>query len=224
MPNETVYVFDEKSCKLEGMTKEQIIAAIAEATGETPQSIDTAFITMIKESNRQHSLHIWRGTQAEYNALTTIDADTFYIITDDSTIDDLRAELEELEGIVAELGELEHDTGWIDVKRTTSTSAESTIGKYRVKGGIAYFDLKYNPTLFNVAMNDSYTLPVLLDVSGSEQGILVYTTTVASGVVITYATLSNSGGETTITIPNGGGSAASSLRVSFCYPVAPTAS
>lgn len=63
------YVFCDNDCKYEGMTKEQIIAAIAEATGNTPTDIDSAFISKIKESNNNSSLSFWFGTESEFNAL-----------------------------------------------------------------------------------------------------------------------------------------------------------
>lgn len=77
------FVFCEDNCKFEGMTKEQIITAIAEATGKTPQDIDAAFITKIKEQNADKPVKVWVGTQAEYNALQSIDADTLYFFDDD---------------------------------------------------------------------------------------------------------------------------------------------
>lgn len=92
MPNEnrTYYVICEDNCKFESMTKEQIIAAIAEATGETPVHIDDAFITKIKEQNHNGTLKWWVGTQAQYNAIATKDAATLYIITDFDELEDLR--------------------------------------------------------------------------------------------------------------------------------------
>lgn len=66
----------------ESMTKEQIIAAIAEATGETPTSVDDAFITKLKEQNKNKALKLWVGTQAEYNRIQSPATDTLYIITD----------------------------------------------------------------------------------------------------------------------------------------------
>ena len=79
------FVLCEDDCKFEGMTKEQILAAIAEATGNTPQGIDEAFISQIVNQNNGSSLKIWMGTRAEYNALTEKDAGTVYHITDDKT-------------------------------------------------------------------------------------------------------------------------------------------
>lgn len=76
------YVICDDNCKFPAMTKEETIAAIAEATGETPVHIDDAFISKIKEQNRNASLKWWAGTEAEYNSITTKSNDTLYVITD----------------------------------------------------------------------------------------------------------------------------------------------
>lgn len=70
---------------VESLTKEEILAAIVQAieTGEIGD-VDTGFVTTVKEQNRNTGLKFWLGTQAEYNALQTIDPDTYYIITDDT--------------------------------------------------------------------------------------------------------------------------------------------
>lgn len=83
------YVLCADNCKFESMTKEQIIAAIAEATGKTPTDIDSAFISKIKEINKGATVQIWLGTTAEYNAITEKRTDVIYIKTDDSALDDL---------------------------------------------------------------------------------------------------------------------------------------
>lgn len=74
------YVLNDDDCRFEGMTKEQTIAAIAEATGNTPTGVDAAFITKIKEQNANASMKVWVGTRAQYNALATKDAETLYFI------------------------------------------------------------------------------------------------------------------------------------------------
>lgn len=89
MAERKYYVLCESNCKFESMTKEQIFAAIAEATGNTPTGIDTAFITQIKESNKNKGTHIWTGTRAEYNAIVasgTQDPNTVYIVSTDGGI------------------------------------------------------------------------------------------------------------------------------------------
>lgn len=102
---EQYFIFDSKLCKAEGLTKEQIYNLIAEATGVTPQDADEGFISTIVETNHSASLHLWKGTAAEYQALETHDPNTFYIIDDDTTISDLRALINELSGDVEDFGD-----------------------------------------------------------------------------------------------------------------------
>lgn len=80
MSERNYYVICDDNCKFEGMTKEQIYDAIAEATGTTPTPVDEAFITKIKEQNANHNLKMWKGTEAQYAALQTKDTDTVYIV------------------------------------------------------------------------------------------------------------------------------------------------
>lgn len=84
------YVLCGDNCKFEGMTKEQILAAIAEATGATVTEIDNAFISKIKEINKGATVQIWLGTTAEYNAIQEKRSDVFYIKTDDAALADLK--------------------------------------------------------------------------------------------------------------------------------------
>ena len=84
MADRKYYVLSESNCKFESMTKEQIIAAIAEATGNTPTDVDAAFITKVKEQNKNADMRIWVGSEAEYNAIVangTKDANTIYCIS-----------------------------------------------------------------------------------------------------------------------------------------------
>ena len=81
----------------EGMTKEQIISAIAEATGNTVEDIDSAFITKLKEINKGNAIKLWLGTNAEYNAITTKEDDVLYFITDDTFVSDTSESLDNLD-------------------------------------------------------------------------------------------------------------------------------
>ena len=85
------------NCRYETMTKEQILAAITQAmsTGEV-KDINTGFVTTIKEQNKGVALSFWVGTNAQYNALETIDTNCFYIITDDRSIADVHSLYDEL--------------------------------------------------------------------------------------------------------------------------------
>lgn len=99
------YVICEYNCKFESMTKEQIIAAIEEATGNVPTHIDDAFITKLKEINKNGAVKFWVGTRAEYNALQTKRTDTLYMITDDDIIASLTARIEALEAAIMNGGQ-----------------------------------------------------------------------------------------------------------------------
>ena len=103
MPSETYYVFDNKLCKAEGMTKEEIYNAIAEATGTTPSGSDEGFISTIVEVNKNKSIQIWSGTMAEYNELQTHDENTLYFIDGDATIDDIEAQITNTDTTLAEV-------------------------------------------------------------------------------------------------------------------------
>lgn len=91
------YVLCSNNCKFEGMTKEQILAAIEQAvsTGEI-KDVDAGFVTKIKEQNAATGLSFWVGTQAEYNALTEKVANCFYLVTDDTTFDDIKTDISTL--------------------------------------------------------------------------------------------------------------------------------
>lgn len=88
------FVLCKDNCKFPAMTKEQALAAIAEATGKTPTDIDAAFISKIKEINKGETVQIWIGATAEYNALVANGekrSDVIYIKTDDSALADFES-------------------------------------------------------------------------------------------------------------------------------------
>lgn len=84
------YLICDDDCKYEGMTKEQIFAAIAEATGNVPNGVDDAFISSVVNQNSGGAIKLWMGTTAEYNILKNagnLDEDTYYIRTDGGEIE-----------------------------------------------------------------------------------------------------------------------------------------
>ena len=99
MATPNVYVICDNNCKYEGMTKEQILAAIAQAieTG-TVGDCDTGFITTIKTINGQ-PLRFFVGEQSEYEALTDKE-NLFAIITNDTTKESIIAAVETLQEIM----------------------------------------------------------------------------------------------------------------------------
>ena len=225
------FVYDENKCKAEGMTKEQIINAIAEATGVTPQHVDEGFITTIKETNHNHSIHIWKGTAAEFAVLPSLDDDTFYIISDDTTIQDIESALEEtqqsLSDVTETVNDLSEDTGWQNITKTNLSSQSVVVGKYRVIGKIAYIDLNYKLNDFTTDESSTSViidLPVLLDLSG-KQGIICWADNSSQSDAAKAAILSVSGSVTTFradyNIPSGN---TTWISASFAYPVAAAAS
>ena len=86
-----VYARCDANCKYETMTKEQILAAIAQAAnGGLIFDVDAAFISQIKEKNGGTALTFWVGTQAEYNRIVgDPEPNCLYIIKDEATAADL---------------------------------------------------------------------------------------------------------------------------------------
>ena len=95
------YVRCDDDCLYEGMTKEQILTAIEQAveTGAVTDP-DGAVISKIKEIRANSAVQIWKGTQAQFNALSPAPTvgNTFvrvgtdgvlYICTDDEQMDAL---------------------------------------------------------------------------------------------------------------------------------------
>lgn len=93
-----VYVICDSNCKYEGMTKEQILTAIANAiaTGEIGDC-DTGFITTVKTINGT-PLKFFVGTQDEYIKLSNADKQNlFAIITNDTTKNGIENAIKELQ-------------------------------------------------------------------------------------------------------------------------------
>lgn len=103
-----VYVFDDAKNAFEGMTKEQIVNAIAAATGLTPAEIDADVLTSaIKEQNAQKSVALWVGTQNEYNAIAQPDENTLYVVTDPHETNEMQNQINQLQ---AEIDTIVADT------------------------------------------------------------------------------------------------------------------
>jgi hypothetical protein len=74
------------------MTKEQILAAIAQAAKNgLVFDVDAAYITKVRESNAGGYVTFWVGTQAQYNAIKDKDTNCMYIVTDSTKDADLVA-------------------------------------------------------------------------------------------------------------------------------------
>lgn len=87
---ENYYVRGDSKSLFEGMTKEEILAAITQmAESGTIGDIDSGFITKIKEIHNGYNLRFWVGTSAEYNALAETEPNVLYITTDDTSAADI---------------------------------------------------------------------------------------------------------------------------------------
>lgn len=84
------YCICEDNCKFETMTKEQIIAFVANAiaTGSVGDC-DTGFVTRLKETNSGGYVTLWVGTRAQYEKIEEEVPNCIYIITDDTTTEDI---------------------------------------------------------------------------------------------------------------------------------------
>lgn len=176
----TYYVVCEDKCLFESMTKEQIITAIAEATGSTPTSIDEAFITKIKEINGNRALQFWVGTQAQYNAIETPEDDVLYLITDPQFETDIEVKIADLDERTTELEtmiETGTASGWRYIKfangiyecwRTAEVSADdqklNAVNEFEISLPITFVDTGYNVQMTPVRN------PMLMDWYGVTKG------------------------------------------------------
>ena len=110
------YCFCGSNCKYETMTKEQIFAAIMQAaeSGEIGD-VDAGFITKVKEKNAGGFVTFWTGTQAQFNALPSIEANCLYIFLDDTSVEDMAAAIERAEKALEAAQEAAKNKAVIDI-------------------------------------------------------------------------------------------------------------
>lgn len=96
MADRIYYCVCDLGCKFETMTKEQILTAIVQAVNEGKiTNIDTGFVTKLKEQNKGGYVTVWRGTTAEYNALTEKEENCIYIKIDDTRLTDIEKAIDD---------------------------------------------------------------------------------------------------------------------------------
>ena len=138
----TYYVICEDKCLFESMTKEQIVAAIAEATGSAPTDVDAAFITKIKEQNAGKELKFWIGTQAQYNAIAEPVEDVLYLITDNGSDTDAAAKAE-IDDLKQALTKAVNDLTPIYGEGAPTTSTAGAVGQAYIttsqSSGLVYY-------------------------------------------------------------------------------------
>lgn len=131
MSEKNYYVIDNLNCKVESMTKEQILEAIEQAisTGEI-QDVDTGFITKVKELNKEQALQFWVGTQAEYNAISEPSTNVLYIITDDNSKEEIYSAIDTLSSNVVFSNQVCGEIKGVDYQNAITLS-----GNYNPTGG-----------------------------------------------------------------------------------------
>ncbi|MBQ3970472.1 MAG: hypothetical protein II685_08340 [Clostridia bacterium] len=132
---ETYNVVGTSDSLFEGMTKQQIYTAIVEAVeGGTVGDIDTGFVTIIKEINKNVAIRFWVGTTAEYNALQDKPTNVLYIKTDDTSATDINTAITNVQNalstIEGTITTMDDDIGTLKGKASKfqflGTLAEST--------------------------------------------------------------------------------------------------
>lgn len=91
-----VYVLDSNNNRVESMTKEEILAAIQTAAegGNFKGFENMAFVSKLRELNKNAEFGVWVGTQAEYNSIFTKKKNVLYLISDDPLCSDLPNKVE----------------------------------------------------------------------------------------------------------------------------------
>lgn len=131
--NRKYYVICEDNCKFEGMTKEQICAAIYNAVNDgSIGDIDAGFITTIKTING-NPLKFFVGTQNEYERLNEDQRENlFAVITNDTAKDGIDERLDTLslalEQLAPKVNELERTVGGWNTGATVVPNAENANG------------------------------------------------------------------------------------------------
>lgn len=155
-----IYGIDGANNKIETLTKEQILDAIAQAqSGHSVLDYDDAFISKIKELNHGNLLQFWIGTQAEYNAIQQPLQNVIYIISDDQHREELEEsiaavatnlnnEITAREGLSSSVDVL---TGRVDGHDTAIATANSNINS--LQRGITNVEKKGLTLLFSGTLN-----------------------------------------------------------------------
>lgn len=173
------YVLCGDDCRAESLTREQIIAAIAEATGNTPTSVDDAFITKIKETGGNTNITFWRGTEAQFNALGVtapamvlrLGSDgKLYVCTDDSTLDGYATDAE-----IA--GKYDKPLRATNVSVATSAWASNA----------TYTDYPYRAAVAVTGCTAAMTPDVVFELTDAVSGILAPVAECYNGGVYIYA-------------------------------------
>lgn len=143
------YAFCDDNCKHEVFTKEEVINLLYELinNGELPDSLDTSFVTRVKELNAGGYVTFWLGTQREYNALEEKPTNCLYIITDGT-------QEAEFQAIVRELV-IKYDAAMQEAARAYNRTMVREFHSRQLAPGMAFTTPTNNSKLFTVLLDDS---------------------------------------------------------------------
>jgi len=126
-----LYGFDDANCKHEVYSKEEVLALIEEALeGNDPRTISEALLIApdkITEINASETASFWIGTSAQFAALGVSggqfigrldENNNIYVLSDDTTITDINAELDAAR---------ERDSKWIELITAIEDLQENAI-------------------------------------------------------------------------------------------------
>lgn len=192
-----VYVLDEAKNAFEGMTKEQVITAIEnmESTG-SPGDIDAGFISKILDLNKKGKLRFWVGTQAEFRALESTEENVLYLLSDDPTIDDLGAKIDEVEENVDALSsstasQIEtinrrlDDLGFKEGVAGFVGEASPTVNSLTKQGRVVLLNLEWTGTATGVTIPEGFRPPASTSGAGPDFAIVYeHDNPLGSGTVV----------------------------------------
>lgn len=111
------------------LTEEQIITLVTNIVDSgSVGDIDTGFVTRLKEQNEGKQLQFWVGTQAEYNEIEIVQANTFYIITDDNFKEVTEQAIQALSDRIDAIEHTDYDEEISDLQTRTSLLTEDVEG------------------------------------------------------------------------------------------------
>ena len=161
MPDERTYnVISFDKCLFESMTKEQILAAIVQAV-ETHQitDVDTGFVQVLKEQNHGTGLKFWIGSTAEYNALQSIEQDVFYILTDDTELEDMEADIASFRDALAGINDIISDlSGTVGDHTAEIAGLTDSLTDIQTRNGFVFVEDENE-----IPYNTSFLVPIELD-------------------------------------------------------------
>lgn len=169
MSEKKYYCYCSSNCRYETMTKEQILAAIAQATGVVDIDPDAGFVAKVKETNSGQYVTFWVGTQAQYNAIGEKATNCLYIITDDTS----KADFEK--AVARAISESEKAVGIANEAKQAAKEAKTRRYDYEEKdGSTALMDVNGKALFYIIEIMN-------LDARNVRETIVVDTASLISG-------------------------------------------